>query len=136
MLRPKLIKNGASGIGRISGVVAIAYLILGWARPALSVEPTAVPEEQSHLQLALIDLSHSVNGNMGYIFQRTAIGSSLTTLQALGLGVVVEAQAKSFFWQPWLALVSSNLSTSINSSSTSTNATPTYNTLSTAINGD
>jgi hypothetical protein len=136
MLRPKLIKNGASGIGHISSVIAVAYLIFGWSRPAFAVEPTAAPEEQSHLQLAPINLSHSVGGYVGYVFQRNTVGSNITTLQSPGAGVTATANIRSFFWQPWFALVSGNLSLNINGNSTHTNTTPTYTTLNTSINGD
>lgn len=136
MLRAKLVKNGASGAGHISGVVVVACLIFGWSRPAFSVEPPAAPDEQQHLQLAPIRLSRSFGGDIGYIFQRTASGASKTVRQSFGVGVTAGVSVRSFFWQPWLAQVSSNLTASVNGTSTNSNTTPTYNSVNTFINGD
>ena len=132
----KPVKNGASGAGQLYCVVVLACLILGWSRTAFSAEPTAASDEQPHLQLAPIKLSHSLDGNIGYIFQRTTFGASKATQQSFGVGVNAGVGVQSFFWQPWLAQVSSNLLAGIISTSTNSSATPTYNTVSTAISGD
>lgn len=136
MVRPKLVKNGASGAGHLSGIVVVVCLILGWSRPAFSVEPIADPDEQQHLQLAPINLSHSVGGNIGYVFQRNTSGGNKTMQQTLGVGVEAGIGVRSFFWQPWLAQVSSHLTAGVNGTSTNSNTTPTYNSVGTAINAD
>lgn len=136
MVRPKPAKNGPSGTGHLYGVMVRACLIFGWSCPAFSAEPTAAPDEQSHLQLAPISLSHYVGGNIGYVFLRTASGANKATQQSLGVGVNAGVGAESFFWQPWLAQISSNLVADIISTSTNSSATPTYNTVTTAISGD
>lgn len=136
MLRPKLVKNGVSGVGHISGVAVATCLIFGWSCPAISVEPTATPDEQPHLQLAPINLSHFAGGDIGYVFNRTTIGANKTTQQSLGVGVNAGISVSSFIWQPWLATVRSNLTGSVHSTSTQSNTTPTYNSVNTYINGD
>ena len=113
MLRPKLVKNGTSGgAGYISSVMVVAYLVFGLSRPVFSVESTASTDEQPHLQLAPIYLSHTVGGNLGYIYQRSAYGENKYIQQTLGLGVYATARVTSFFWQPWLALVTTDLKAS------------------------
>ncbi len=137
MLRLKLVKNGASGVGHISGVVVVAaYLILGWPRPAFSAEPAAAPDDQPHLQLAPINLSHSAGGAIGYIFQRNSYEANVNMQQSLGVRVNAGVSVNSFIWQPWLAAVSSNLVASVYDVHTNTNRTPTYNSVNTIINGD
>lgn len=113
MLRPKLVKNGTSGgAGYISSVMVVAYLVFGLSRPVFSVESTASTDEQPHLQLAPIYLSHTVGGNLSYIYQRSAYGENKYIQQTLGLGVYATARVTSFFWQPWLALVTADLKAS------------------------
>lgn len=131
MLRPGLVKNGASGISHISGVVVVACLTMGWSSPSYSVEPP-----QPHLQLAPIRLSHSVGGNLGYMYQRSASDQSMNINQGLTLAVYTRLNASSFIWQPWLARVTSTLGISFINSHASTNTTPTYSSVSTAITGD
>lgn len=140
MLRAKLIKNGFSGAGHISGVVVVACLIfLGWSRPALSGEPAAAPDEPSHLQLAPINLSRSFGGGMGYMFQRARYGATETTRQSLGVQVNAGVNIQSYFWQPWLAQVSSDLLVGVDrtgtNSSTNGHATPTSTAVGTSASG-
>ena len=136
MARPKPAKNGSAGTGHLYGVMVGACLIFGWSCPAFSDEPTAAPDEQPHLQLAPINLSRFFGGNIGYIFQRTTSGASKNVQQSLGVGVQGGVGVSSFFWQPWLAQVSSNLAAAVNSTSTNSSTTPTYNSVGTSINGD
>lgn len=135
MLRVKLVKNGVTGAGHISGVVVVVYLVLAWPRPAFS-EPAAAPEDQPHLQLAPINLRHSVGGNIGYLFQRYS-GSGVTTIQQiLGMGVVASVGVRSFFWQPWLAAVSSNVIGTVNKTISKTTSEPSGSNMATGISGD
>jgi hypothetical protein len=136
MLRLKLVKNGASGAGHISGVMVVAYLILGWSRPAFSVETTASPDEQPHLQLAPIYISHSLGGNIGYFFDRTTNGPNKYIQQTLGVGVTAHVSVRSFFWQPWFAQVSTSLIGSVFTNNTHTNTAPNYHSQAKNISGD
>ena len=137
MLRLKLVNNRASGAGSLSGVMVLACLMLGWSRPAFSDEPAATADEPSHLQLAPIKFSNFVGGNLGYSYTRTTRGTGTPDLQqALGVGVETGIRAESFLWQPWLALVSSQLTASVNGISANTNTAPTQNSVNTAISGE
>ncbi len=124
MLRAKLVKLDTYGISHISGVMLVAYLIMGWSRPAFSAEPAATPDEQPHLQLAPIDISHSVGGYLGYIYDRTATGAISTNQQTLYVGVNGNVGLQSFFWQPWFAKINANLSANVNSARTSSSTSP------------
>lgn len=136
MLRPKLVKNGTSGIGHISGVVVVAYLIFGWSRPAFSVETTADSDEKPHLQLAPINFSHSVGGVVSYMYLRNGIASNHTTQQALSVGVTGTARVNSYFWQPWFSQVKGILMATVNDTRTHSTSTSANNTVSSYINGD
>ncbi len=96
MLRTKLVKNVASGVGHISNVILVAYLIMGLSRPAFATEPVAAPDEQPHLQLAPIYFSHSVGGNFGYMYQRNTYGPIATVQQTASLGVKASIGVRSF----------------------------------------
>jgi len=110
MLRPKLVKHGKSGgAGYISGVMVVSYLVLGLSRPVFSAESTATTDEKPHWQLAPIFLDHHVGGSLGYIYQRTTFGDYKYTSQTLGVGVFANARVTTFFWAPWLALVTADL---------------------------
>lgn len=135
MLIAKLVKNGATDVSHISIVVVAAYLLLAWPRSAFS-EPTAAPEYQPHLQLAPINLSHSVGGAIGYLFDRYSYGSAASNLQSLYVQVNLGVNVRSFIWQPWIALVQGNLLVGLNSTKTKSNSYPTETTGSTIINGD
>lgn len=135
MLIAKRVKNGATDVNHISVVVVAAYLILAWPRSAFS-EPTAAPEYQPHLQLAPINLSHSVSGVVGYIYDRNGYESNVSRLQSLYVQVNLGVRVSSFIWQPWIALVQSNLLVGLNSAKTKSGSYPTETTGSTIINGD
>ena len=137
MVRPKLVKNVVSGVGHISGAAVAACLILGWSRPAYSGESTAPAEDQPHLQLAPINLSYSVGGNVGYAFQRIATGAGKSMTQTLGVGVLAGVRISSYFWQPWLAAVSGTVTGGVNQQNTRTNSIPNhYTATTTAFTGD
>jgi hypothetical protein len=136
MVRPKLVKNGAPGIGHISGVVVVACLIFGWSCPSFSGEPAAAPDDQPHLQFAPINLSHSVGGNIYYVFQRNTSGPNESMHQSIGALVNVGVSVKSFFWQPWLALVSSSLSVGVGGIHTNSDKVPAYTSVSKINNGE
>jgi len=136
MLRAKLLQNGISGAGHISGVVVVACLVIGWSRPAHCAEPTAAADEEPHLQLAPIKLIYSVGGNIGYHFLRSSSGASKTTQQTLDEGVNAGVGIHSFIWQPWLAQVRSQLSFGAHHSSTNSSSTPTQNLVRTNFEGD
>lgn len=136
MLRPKLIKNSSSGLGHLSGTLVVVFLILGLSRPAFADETAAAPDEQPHLQLAPINLRHSVRGNVGYTFQRNTLDGTTTTQQALGLNVKANVGIRSYFWQPWLATITGDLTGDFLGTGTSGNMTPTYKTVTTTTGGD
>jgi hypothetical protein len=102
MLRPKRVKNGTTGAGRISSVVVVAWLFFSWSRPAL-------PDEQPHLRLAPISVASSVSGNIGYEYQSSSLDTYKSTAQTLDVNAIYGVRARSFFWQPWLAQVSAAL---------------------------
>lgn len=136
MLRAKPVKLDTYGVSHISGVVLVAYLIMGWSRPAFSAEAAATPDEQPHLQLAPINIYHSVGGYLGYIYDRTATGAISTNQQTLYVGVNGMVGLQSFFWQPWFAQINANLSVNANSARTSSSTSPLNTSVNTYINGD
>lgn len=136
MLRPQLVKNGVSGAGRISGVMVVAYLILGGSRPAFCAETTNSHDEQPHLQLAPIYMSHSLGGQIGYFFDHSSNGPYQYTQQTLGVGVMAHVAVRSFFWQPWLAQVSAILAGSVFTNHTRSDTLRNYNNQTNALNGD
>jgi hypothetical protein len=111
MLRPKRVKNGTDGAGRISAILVAGWLIFVWSCPAFS-------DEQRHLQLAPILFTTRVNGNINYAYLRNDFGASGNSMQTLGVIVSANARARSFFWQPWFAQISGDLGAIINSSRT------------------
>jgi hypothetical protein len=136
MLRAKLVKLDTYSVSHISGVMLVAYLIMGWSRPALSAEPSTAPDEPSHLQLAPINIYHSVGGYFGYIYDRAATGAISTSQQTLYLGVNGNVGLQSFFWQPWFAQINANLSANVNSARMSSSSAPVNRSVNTYINGD
>jgi hypothetical protein len=136
MLRAKLVKPDTYSVSHISGVMLVAYLIMGWSRPAFSAEPSATPDEPPHLQLAPIDIYHSVGGYLGYIYNRTATGASSTNQQTLYVGVNGNIGLQSFFWQPWFAQINANLFANVNSARMSSSTAPANRTVNTYITGD
>lgn len=136
MLRPKLVKNGASGAGQLSGVVVGACLILGWSRPAFPAESTAPPDEKPHLQLAPIKMSTIFSGNIDYTFERFASNKGSSIMQTLSVDATAGIRASSFIWQPWLAQVSGQLLGTVGTTNRNSSSTLSYNTLNTNINGD
>lgn len=136
MLRPRLAINETSGISRIAAVMVSACLVVGWSRPAFSVEPATNSDEESHLQLAPIMLSHSVGGNIGYNYEYATDGTYKYTQQALGLGINTSVGVSSFFWQPWLAQVSSIVNANVNGADAKTNTSPHYGAVNTSLTGE
>jgi hypothetical protein len=118
MLRSKQVKNGTDRTGRITSVLVVGWLILGWSRPAF-------PDDGRHLKLAPIRFGSSVGGNVGYTYLSNNFGTNRNSLQALGLDVNYQARANSFFWQPWFAQVSAGLR--IDFTTTTTRSSSTYN---------
>jgi hypothetical protein len=90
----------------------VGWLVFGWSRPAF-------PDEQRHLQLAPIEFATRVGGDIGYTYLSNHFGTSRTAMQMLGVQVTANARARSYFWQPWFAQVSGDLSVGVNSSTTS-----------------
>jgi hypothetical protein len=136
MLRAKLVKLDTYSVSHISGVMLVAYLIMGWSRPAFSAEPSASPDEPQHLQLAPINIYHSVGGYLGYIYNRLATGATSSNQQTLYVGVNGNLGLQSFFWQPWFAQINANLSANVNSARTSSSTAPTNNAVNTYITTD
>lgn len=136
MFRPKLVKNGTSGIGHISGIVMVAFLSFSWSGPASSAETTADPEEKPHLVLAPIYLSHSISGAISYSYIRNGINTSKSTQQGLNLSVSAYGRANTFIWQPWFSQVNGILSATVNDNHTTSSSAPMNHTLDTYINGD
>jgi hypothetical protein len=129
MLRPKRVKNGTTGAGRISSVVVVAWLIFGWSRPAF-------PDEQPHLQLAPIKLATTVGGDIGYTFLSNSLGTIKTTQQLLDVGVAVGVRAQSYLWQPWFARVTGALGIGVSANTASSSGSPTTKSGNTIITGD
>ena len=98
MLRPKQVKYGTDGSGRISSVLLVGSLIIGWSHPAFS-------DEGRHLKLAPIRFGSEVSGSIGYTYQSYNYGTSKTAYQSLTTTVNYDARARSFIWQPWLAQI-------------------------------
>ena len=100
MASPKRVKNGTIGTGRISRVIAVAWLVFGWSQLALS-------DEQPHLKLAPINLDSFVDGSLGYSYLRNTYQNDSQTLKTtqheLDVGVLVGLRARTFIWQPWIA---------------------------------
>lgn len=109
MLRPKQVKNGTDGAGRISSILVVGWLIFGWSQPAF-------PDEQRHLKLAPIRLASDVGGDIDYTYLSNNFGTTRNTLQALGVQVRANVRALSYFWQPWFAQVSGDLGVVLSSS--------------------
>ena len=104
MVTPKRVKNGTEGAGRISSVlVMVVWLLVGWSRPAFA------DEEGRHLKLAPIRLSSKVGGSLGYTYLSNNYGQGRSAMNALAARVTGDFRARSYFWQPWLALVSGGL---------------------------
>ncbi|MGA9667006.1 MAG: hypothetical protein WBQ69_11235 [Gallionella sp.] len=136
MLRAKLAKSDTYRLSRISGVMLVAYLIMGWSRPALSAEAAAAADDQPHLQLAPIDMYTQVGGYLGYFFDRTATGPVSINQQTLSVGLSGQVGLQSYFWQPWLAQINANLSANVNSARTSTSSSPSNSAVNTYITSD
>lgn len=136
MLKAKLVKNGVSGAGHISGVVVMVCVIIGWPSPARSAEPATTPEEQPHLQLAPINFSHRVGGIILYDFLLARYGGPSIMRQSLGTRVNVDVGATSFLWQPWLALVRSNLGASVSNTISKGRSSPTGSSVATSLAGE
>jgi hypothetical protein len=119
MLRPKLVKIGTfGGAGYISSVMVV--LVFGFSHPGFSAESTA-STDKPHWQLAPIYFDHTVGGNLGYFYQRTSYGDFKNNSQTLGLAVFATGRLTSFFWQPWLALVTADLKGSALNTNTKSN---------------
>lgn len=123
MLRPKRVKYGIDGAGRISSVLLVGWLIFGWTRPAFS-------DEGRHLQLAPIRFGSDVSGTIGYTYLSNNYGTSKTAFQSIDANVIYNARARSYFWQPWFAEVSAGLGVNFftnasNGSSANSNAATT-----------
>lgn len=136
MLRAKLLKNRVSGAGHIYRIAVVACLIIGWSRPAQSIETSAVAEEEPHLQVAPIRLLYKTGGALGYTYRSYRSGGAKTTQQTLYETASAGVAIKSFFWQPWFAKVGSTLTGSVLHSSTNSNSTPTQDQTQTAFTGD
>ena len=136
MLRPTLEINGVSGSGHIASAAVSACLILVWSQPTYSVEPSAAPDEQTHLQLAPIRFETLFGGGLTYTLERSMNGASKSTQQTLTVDVNAGIRANSFIWQPWLAQVTAGLMGGLTTNSMKSNSMATNNTLSSAINGD
>ncbi len=136
MLRAKLENNGVSGTDRIFHVVVMICVCVYWQRPAFSAEPASAPEQQPHLQLAPIYITHSVDGLILYDYLYSKYGEYKNQQQSLSLQVNGRVKVKSFFWQPWLALVSSNLNAGVGKSLSKGNSSPINTNLSTRYTGD
>lgn len=136
MPRTQLLKNEGAGAGHVSVVMVVACLFFSCSRPAFSIESTAASDDQPHLQLAPIYVSHSLGGNIGYYYERTTVGATRSVQQSLGVGVIGNIGVRSFFWQPWFAQVGANITGAAYNTKTSNDATPTYTTLDTSITGE
>lgn len=136
MLIAKLSKNRVPGAGHFYGIAVVACIIIGWSRPAFSIETTVAADEDSHLQLAPIKFFYNTGGALGYSFMRNSTGQSKTTQQTLYEQVYVGVGARTFIWQPWLAQVGSNLNSSVFHNNTSSNSTPTSSAINTSFSGD
>jgi hypothetical protein len=136
MLRAKLVNNGVSGTDRIFRVVVMICVCVYWQRPAFSDEPAAAPEQQSHLQFAPIYISHSVDGLIFYDYLYTKYGVQKNQRQSLSVRVNGRVNVRTFFWQPWLALVSGSLNAGVGKSLSKSNSSSTNSTLSTSYGGD
>lgn len=128
MLRPKRVRNGTTGAGRICGVV-VASLIFGWSRPAF-------PDEQRHLQLAPIQFRSTVGGNLGYTFLSNTLGANTSSQQLLDVGVAVGIAARSYLWQPWLARVTGTLGIGVSANRTSYGMAPATRSGNVMVTGD
>ncbi|MBI5428829.1 MAG: hypothetical protein HY938_00025 [Nitrosomonadales bacterium] len=113
MPRAKQVKSKVIGISRTSGILVLAWLLLGWSRQVLSAEESAVPEPT--LQLAPIQIGFSKGGNIGYLQRYDDMGSTKSLQRIYGLTVGVGVTAESFIWQPWLVKVGTHLNASVNS---------------------
>jgi hypothetical protein len=115
MLRPKRVKYGTVGAGRISSVLLVGWLIIGWSRPAFS-------DEGRHLKLAPIRIGYNAGGSIGYSYQSNSYGTSRTAAQTLDANVRYDARARSYFWQPWFAQVSVGLGVDFSTSASNSSA--------------
>lgn len=120
MLRSKQLKNGTARASRISIVLILGWLTIGWSHPAFS-------DEGRHLKLAPIRFGSDVAGSVGYTYLSNSYGTSKSAAQSFDVHAIYNLRAKSFFWQPWFAQVSGGLgidffSSTIKSTSVSNNA--------------
>jgi len=118
MLRPKRAKYGTDGVSRISSVLMIGWLVLGWSRPASA-------DEGRHLKLAPIRISSTAGGNIGFTYFGNNFGKTRNASKSLGVNVNYKVRAASYFWQPWFAEVSGSLGTWLDSSITNYSPPPT-----------
>ncbi|HTN95028.1 MAG TPA: hypothetical protein VMJ33_10630 [Gallionella sp.] len=100
MLTSQRANKGAEGAGRFSSVLVMAaWLIIVWSQPAF-------PDEERHLKLAPIRFSSNVGGNLYYTYLDNTYGKNRIASQLLGVRVLGDFHARSFFWQPWFAQIS------------------------------
>ena len=100
MLTSQRANKGAEGAGRFSSVLVMAaWLIIVWSKPAF-------PDEERHLRLAPIRFASNVGGNIGYTYLNNTYGKNRAAMQQLGVRVLGDFSALSYFWQPWFAQVS------------------------------
>jgi hypothetical protein len=128
MLRQKLVKNGTAGARGISSIV-VAWLILGWSRPAF-------PDEQRHLRLAPIRFSTAVGGYIDYFFMRESYGGDFANQQTLSAEADIKLRASSFLWQPWLARVGGSVMLAVNDGISIGSNFPTNSSGNKSITGD
>lgn len=129
MLRPRQVKNGTTGSGRISSVVVVAWLFFCWSRPAF-------PVEQRHLQLAPIQFRSTVGGNIGYTFLSNTWGADRSSQQLLDVGVAVGVAARTYLWQPWLARVTGAVGIGVSANTASYSMAPATKSGNTILTGD
>lgn len=128
MLRPSCARNGTAGVSR-GFVIVVAWLLIGWSLPAL-------PDEQSHLQLAPIHFTRTVNGDLFYSYFYNRPGTNDYSVQQLGAGVNVMVTARSFIWQPWFAGISSSLGVGVFTSRATVSSTTTTKNGNNILSGD
>lgn len=107
----KQVKSKVIGISRKSGILVLAWLLLGWSRQVLSAEESAAPEPT--LQLAPIQIGFSKGGRIGYLQRYDDMGGIKSLQRIYGLTVGVGVTAESFIWQPWLVKVGTHLNASV-----------------------
>lgn len=129
MLRPRQVKNGTTGSGRISSVVVVAWLFFCWSRPAF-------PVEQRHLQLAPIQFRSTFGGNIGYTFLSNTWGADRSSQQLLDVGVNVGVAARTYLWQPWFARVTGAVGIGVSANTASSSTAPATKSGNTILTGD